>query len=483
MLGLDYKTTLLKDLVEILDTEESPLTVEEIRLRLGYSNAVTILKSIKELRTIIDNRYTDEKYFVRLVSPKRGVFKLERQATNLQTLFEAIYANDIAYDILLELIEKRQISAVNFSMKHNISHATFFRKIRLINEELKAYNIAIARSAPLKFDASELDIRIFSYIFFWGTNRQFSNALLKKNYPNIQMLTTEVLKALKISSSPLHVELLSIWLFIYSNSLSKKYYLQLKKEQEATLHAFSFPKKPSVISTWSQVEWEMLVMTIYSSDIYNFTLKLNESYHSSVIDEMNISKQLLERLVKKYFVPLNGTQQKSLSAQWTKIYLSNYFARYTDKAVKDIEHIVSITSFRHYYPNYWKRFASLWTDFMTYVNYKEHYGAVKFNLLMMMISVFPIEKFENLDSKVKICVVTDVSDTFTSYIKQLIKLQLGQRFQIRFVTSLTTADIIVATSPFDIEQLKTHQKSIIISPQMREVDMRAIQKKIEAFFH
>lgn len=479
MFGLEYRTLLLKDIIEILDISEEALSVEEIRKRLGYSNSVTILKSLKELIEFINQIDGQDKFSVELTNPKRGYFKLKRFSTNLQSLFELVFSQDIAYDILLELIEKRVVYKVNFCLTHNISAATLYRKIQQINQEVAAYNIQISYGNEIKFKAEELNIRIFSYVFIWSTSRQFPNIFGSNTKPNMNFFAEEVLKYLNIPYSSLQIELLSIWIFIYSNAISRKKELSLTEEQFDIIQAFTLPKKPEFFSQWSNLDWNMLLVTMYNSDLYDIYLPLSINIESNTLKKMVKSQKLFLMILESYFSVLNNYDKEKLSENWAKYYLAYYFTNYDSEPSKNTTHILNMETFQSAYPNYWKRFENFWLEFIQQVDDPHHYDAMKVPCLLMIIRFYPIEKFGFPPSEISLFLSTDTSLSFSEFLKQAIYLRFRDQYMIQFVSEVSDAEIIVATNPFDKNQIRVDQEFLVVSSQMREVDFNSLKELFE----
>ena len=176
MFGMDSKTLLKKDIIELLDHTDHWVTVEDIKNGLGYSNSTTILEICNELQELIGSLYTKEEFSLTLTNEHRGLIQLHRRSTNFQSLYKSIFSQYLTYDILISLIEKRNLSTIDFCMSRNVSKSTLQRRIKKINKKIAAVSVYIACSEEIYFRSDEILIRIFSYIFLWSTHRQFSNS-------------------------------------------------------------------------------------------------------------------------------------------------------------------------------------------------------------------------------------------------------------------------------------------------------------------
>lgn len=114
MFGLDNRTMLARDIINILDNSDEALSAEKIQKKLGRSNVITINDVCKHLMYIASNEYGNDDYFVKIETPERGSYRLERQSTNLQSLYKAIFETDLSYLILMTVIQNREFSHPRF---------------------------------------------------------------------------------------------------------------------------------------------------------------------------------------------------------------------------------------------------------------------------------------------------------------------------------------------------------------------------------
>lgn len=277
MFGLDNRTLLTRDIVEILDHADQGLSVDEIQKKLGYSNAVTILAACKEIISIAEKDSSNNHYYLEIANSKRGIFELKRYSTNLQTLYQEIFSNDIAYDILMSLIQKRSISSEKICQTYSISRSTLQRKIKNINQEIASFQVYITCSNKIQFKADELLIRSFSYFFFWTIHRELDNNLLLSDSAQYISTADRILKYLGCEFDPIKSCSLALWIQFFSIGIAKKRKLNFSSEKMYLIETFQIPERPAFLTAWDDLEWRTLVGVIFTSNIYGYELKFDST--------------------------------------------------------------------------------------------------------------------------------------------------------------------------------------------------------------
>lgn len=479
MFGLEYRTLLQRDILETIDSFDHPVSIEELKETLGYSNSVTILKSLKELSDLIDETYTDRHFSMKLINPKKGYYQLVRYSTNLQSIFQAIFSQDFAYNLIKSLVEKRSLTSIEVCQELNISESTLQRKVRLINQEIKNYGIYISCSEKVQFKSDELKVRLFSYVFLWSTNRQFSNVALGYNLSNYLYMSKEVLNHLGAFYDPLKIEILAFWIFIYSNAISRKQELFLSQEQLEIVADFEFPKKPQVILNWPDLDWKMLVITMFNSDIYDFDLAIKKECHSAVLSDVEAHSTAFLRNAEKNFSALNTIDEKNLWERFIKYSLSSFFFEFISETDSDTLHIVNLNDFKQAFPHYWKRFDKSWTSFISSDEDMERYSSMMYPALIICLSIFPLEIFIQSSTIITLFITTDVSITFSNYLKQVIRNTYKDNYRVEFTKDISKAQLIVSTIPFDREFLSSNQRLLVISPGLKKNDLTMLEELLK----
>lgn len=469
MFGMDKRTLLKKDIIELLDQTDQPISVKNIQRTLGYSNVTTISEVCKELQLQINSVYTKEEFSLTLSHVNSGFIQLQRHSTNFQSLYESIFSQDLAYDILIDLIRYRNLSTVDFSLSHNISKSTLQRRIKRINEEISIFKVRIACSNRIYFDSREIMVRIFSYIFLWSTHRQFSNISWNVNTYYYRELTSKVFQYLKIPFDYVQEELLSFWIYIISNAISKKMELSLTDQENEILQSFEIPDKPDFLKRWPTVEWQMLVITIFNSDLYEFDLLLKKDSQSFFSKSMNQDILDWKTHFSKYFGELSTEGYKFIEAKITKYYLSFFFSEndFSEGLVEDMNHIVTLDTFKKHNPLYWSTFERFWQNLNINLKSKDANSQKKLAALLLCVNLYPIEK---LKAKIYIYVSTDISLLFADYLKQIIFSHYKDKYDLVFVQDFTAAQLILCTAPFDRKLINNNQHYLVLRSHMMDND-------------
>lgn len=479
MFGLQYRTLLQRDILEAIDSFEHPVSVEELKETLGYSNSVTILKTLKELSSLIDETYTDSHYSMQLLNPRKGYYQLVRYSTNLQSIYQEIFSQDFAYFLINSLIEKRSLSSIEICLELNISESTLQRKVRLINQEIKDYGVYISCSEKVQFKSDELKVRLFSYVFLWSTNRQFSNVSFRYNLSNYLYISKEILKSIGAVYDPLKIEILSFWVFIYSNAISRKQEIHLSEEQLSILNDFEFQKKPDVIVNWPDIEWKMLLITMFNSDIYDFNLPIKSECHSLVLSDVEAHSTAFLNCAVDNFSGLNAEDEKSLWERFIKYSLSSFFFDYISETDSDTHHIVNLDDFKLAFPHYWNRFDKSWTSFIASDSDMERYSSMMYPALIICLSIFPLERFIQSSTIMTLFVTTDISITFSNYLKQVIRNTYKDYYKIEFTKDISQAQLIISTLPISREVLSINQRLLVISPGLKKNDLLMLEELLK----
>ncbi|MGM0112766.1 helix-turn-helix domain-containing protein [Enterococcus sp. DIV0187] len=480
MFGLDYQTLLKRDIIERLDSVDYPISIEELKEQLGYSNSVTILKMLKELSQLVTDVYANSEYSIELITVKRGVFQLKRQGSNLQDIFHAIFTRDFAYKLLSSLIEKRTLSSIEICNEWGLSQSTLQRRVRLINKKIKAYSVYVSCAEKIQFKSNELNIRIFSYVFLWSTNRQISKVSWIENKSKYLDLSKSVMSYLGMLFDPFKIEILAFWVFIYSNAILKKKELSLNYEQISILKDFSIPKRPIEFNSWSGIEWEMFVLTLYNSDIYDFDLSIVEMPHSSVLKSINgYSSTFLDCFVMQ-FSSLNSKKQKEFNLLFTKSALSSYFSEYSIDYTGNTAHVVNFAEFSKDYPNYWTRFKRAWACFIDKKRESKHLITYESVALSLCLSIFPLNKFSLHPLELQMFISSDISISYERYLEEMIKEKFQNKYKIKFTKNFLEAQIVVTTIANEQTSLPINQQLVIISPRMKKDDYLLLEKSLSS---
>lgn len=477
LFGMENRTLLKRDIIELLDNIDQPISVTDIRRMLGYSNITTILEICKELQTAVASIYSHGEFSLRLNTDQRGQIQLQRNSTNLQSLYNHIFSQDLTYDIFMELIEKRAISTIDFCLNYNISRSTLQRRIKRINKEIAAFDVRIICSDTLHFKADELKIRVLSYIFLWGIHRQFSNINLPIDTSYYKDLTVRIFDYLNIRFDTVQLELLSFWVWIISNAISKKKSLCLSESEHEIVKSFEIPTKPNFLPRWKKNEWEMLIIIIFDSDLYNFTL-LTKDLPTTFIQLMNHINNTWLKSFSEHFKELSSNELEFSRIKITRYYLSNYFFETdtSDDIMDDVTHIMNLNDFKKRYPLYWEKFEAFWNDLIFLNDIKSQRSHRKLAALLLCLALYPLER---TIPKIRVYISSDISLLFTTYLQQTISNHYKGKYELIFEKDLNKADLIISTAPFNNFHSLRSQKHLVVRSHMKNNDFKLMDQYLK----
>ncbi|WP_413537269.1 helix-turn-helix domain-containing protein [Enterococcus malodoratus] len=471
MLGMDRNTVLKIQIIEILDGLQMPISLKELQEQIGYASLGTIRVNCKELQAIIDDLYTGKDYSLKLrMNNGRGI-QLDRFSTNLQSLTSYLYQHDLACEIIRSILAKRKISAIQFCMDNNISESKLRRKIKEINQELSDYDLYISCSAKISLKGREVDIRRFYYIFVRGLYHQFAQ-IDWINTDNYFLLAQQIEDYLKLMNNPTNLEMLSFWLLITNQSLSKKGVLAFNSSEKELLGRFKYPKKPEFLKTWDVKEWRFFLYAIYSSLLNDFELQPKNGSRELFFN------QAVSRWIDYFsihFRPLNGPEQKFVTRKVKQHYAAFAFFRLNDPMVEQLSRSIALHKVRTQFPYYFRRFEAFWQDFTQAV---PEYNRRQLRLYSFLTCV-TLFSLENCLPEISVYAFSESSELFSIFIKEKINLNFKNRYHLTFVENPRDAQLIIGTSPTCKNFLHDSQEVVIIRSNITNTDYNDIEAILE----
>lgn len=477
MFGLDNRTLLKKDIIEILDHSGQGLSVEEIQKKLGYSNLVTILATCKEIMTIAQKVYVNADYSLQIENSNRGLFELKRYSTNLQSLYKEIFSKDIAYDILMALIQQRSLSSEKLCQTYNISRSTLQRKIKAINREIESFQVYITCSEKVRFKADELHIRSFSYVFFWSIHRELENDFWLKKGSHYLFIAEQVLRYLGCPFDPIKNRSLALWLQLFSIGIAKKQKLTFSSEQNQFLAHCVIPPCPDFLPGWNDLEWRTLIGVLFASNIYKYDLQFDFNDLNGLLSTGDLTYELFESSVKTYFGPIAEKNKHNVLKEIARYQLLNMFINpQSKKSLQTImNHVLSFDFLKEEQPYYWKKYAYSWINLKKALRKDEQHSYMRYLCLTLCLEAFPIENFL---PEVNVYLTSDIDAAYENYLKQAISLHFRGKVAFLFTDTLKEADIILSTLPFPAKYLRKNQQSLVIRAHLYDKDLLAMDRII-----
>ncbi|MDU5336958.1 helix-turn-helix domain-containing protein [Enterococcus sp.] len=472
MLGMDRATLLKIQIIETLDGLQAPISLKELQEKIGHASLGTIRVNCKELQGIIEDLYTEEDYSLNLrMNNGRGI-QLNRSSTNLQSLTSYLYKQDLACEIIRTVLAKRKISAIQFCMDNNISESKLRRKIKEINQDLTDYDLYISCSAKMSLKGREIDIRRFYYIFIRGLYHQFIQ-IEWINTETYFQLAQQIGEYLKLMNNPTNLEMISFWLLITNQSLSKKGTLVFNDAELDWLNRFKYPKKPAFLKTWDTNEWKFFLYAIYSSLLNDFELQPKNSSQELFFDQA-ISRWI--EYFTHYFRPLNSREQKFVARKIRQHYAAFALFRLNDPMIDQLRNSVALNDVQTDFPYYFRRFDAFWKDFTQAVPGFDR-RQLRIYSFLTCVTLFSIE---NCLPELSVYVFSEHSELFGIFIQEKINLHFKNRYHLNFVDDPRDARLIIGTSPSCKNFLSEGQKCVIIRSNISATDYLDIEAILES---
>ncbi|MFC4771948.1 helix-turn-helix domain-containing protein [Enterococcus hermanniensis] len=469
---MDRNTLLKIQIIDILDSFQTPISLKELQEKIGYASIGTIRLNCKELQIIIDELYATKSYSLELLMNNGRGIQLIRSSSNLQTLKIYLYQKDLGFEIIREILAKRSISTIQFCLDNNISESKLRRKIKQINCEIADYRVHISCSANISLKAREVDVRRFYYVFLRGFYRQF-NQITWFNTDNYLQLALQTEQYLNLATNLTNLEMISFWIFITYQAIDKKSPLSLNEKEAELMSRFKFPPKPDFLKNWETEEWQFFLSAIYCSQLSNFELTSKDPAEE---DFFYYASAHWVSLFSKHFRPLTAIEQKYVLKKIKQHYASFFFFKLDDTTLNQLSNSISLENMYMEFPYYFNRFQSFWEEFIQVVPEYDHRQLYIYAVLTS-VTLFSLE---NCLPKVSVYVHTEFCDVFNIYIQQKIDLHFRNHYQLTFTQQPKDAQLVIGTTPTCRLFLSEEQESIVIRSNISETDYYDIDQKLEA---
>lgn len=104
---------------------------------------------------------------------------------------------------------------------------------------------------------------------------------------------------------------------------------------------------------------------------------------------------------------------------------------------------------------------------------------MRYPALIICLSIFPLERFIQSSEKILLFISTDVSITFSNYLKQVIRNTYKDYYKIEFTSDFRKAQLVISTLPFDRNILVKGQKSLVIRPSLNKNDLLMLSENLK----
>ena len=147
----------------------------------------------------------------------------------------------------------------------------------------------------------------------------------------------------------------------------------------------------------------------------------------------------------------------------------------SDDIMADVNHIISLDSFKEENPLYWKTFEAFWQEVSVYWQLTNSRSHRKLSALLLCIALCPLEEVVPI---IHIYISTDISFLFTNYLQQVITNHYRGQYQFHFEKDYTKAELILCTAPFDQLLLTDKQQYLVIRSHMGANDFELLDQTL-----
>lgn len=469
--GLDKNTLLKRNIIDTLDRQTTPFTYKELAESIRTSSVTTLQTNCKELADLMEELYPDQSCSLLIQKESYGIgLTLLRSSDNLQTFYDYLYSSDLAYEILYTLLFERNTSTVLFCMNHGLSESSLKRKIKDINDEIKAFGLRITCAKQLSLKGPEVKIRTFHYIFLRSVHRQFFALSGEQNLPENYQLGKNIAAYLGVAYDLTLVERFAYWTLIATTALSKGKKLQLRQEDKKIMQSLQFPDKPDFLIHWSLDEWAFLLTVVYCSLSENFQLPLNvEKLQPSALQESWL------RSFQKHFRLLTSEEEQLVYMKLNQLHMTIHFFPLSRNFLATLQDFIGLDDLNEMYPLYLQHFEAFWQEWSP-VLAKEEAEMFRMFSLSTCISIIPMEE---LLPTIAIHIYSEASDSFKQYVKIKLNYYYSTRYDLLFVEAPEKADLLIGTVPFYDTNRSLQQRTLVVRARISQKDLENISERLQ----
>ncbi|MGG5315111.1 helix-turn-helix domain-containing protein [Enterococcus sp. AZ072] len=470
--GLSKNTLLKRDIIEVLDRTQEPISYKELQMDIPYVSSSTLKATCAELAELLEQLYPDKNCFLQFSKEKKTIsISLVRSSNNLQFFYDYIYSDDLAHDILQVLLLRRKFSTIEFCHAHGVSESKLKRKIKDINRELRSFDLYISCSNQLNLKGREVNIRAFHYILLRIVHRQFftipESAYLHETY----QLGKYIADYLGVPNDLPLIERFAYWVLITRTGLFKGEELQFSAKEEQLISNLVFPEKPVFLARWSEQDWQFLLIAIHCSISDYFRLETKDEN----LAKTDSQERWIE-LFQYYFRPLTIEEKRLAFEKLQQLDLTTYFFPLSTNFLLVLKEFIGLEDLAVMYPRYIQQFDCFWQDWSMQFPDRNSEMFRMFSLLTS-VTILPMEE---LLPEVAVYAFSENNDAFKQYIKIKITFSFSNRYHLTFVDSPQKADLLIGTTNFYENDASPHQKYLIVRTRVYQRDLDDISNALEA---
>ena len=471
MFGISTNTQIKIAILEILDNANSEITTEKLTKLLTIPTSQTTVKKIcNELLNTINSTYPHKD--IHMLITNKGV-KLNRQNFHFDMLTHNFYSEELAYDLLNDLLAQRTISTAVFCTTYYISESQLRRLAVKLNENLSAYGLHISVATEVKIKGPEYRIRYTYFLFLYFCYRNFTNIPWIVTPLNFVELGDQILHDLAISVSDTEADFFYLWLYVNQQAIDAGFFIEANDPNMEIFSSLSLPTQPQVLEKWYSCNWTFFITTAFAEDIIPITVEADRSLPLDKI--IRKQKDIWLKHYEHYFTTLTPIQTTKLYDYFFKHVISQMIFP-VDQVLINLFKMVDLHKLERSYPTYLQTFYDFWQAYSDELNEKED----KAFLLKSLLFSSDIVPFSQFFPTVTAYLYSSLSAIYQNYTKERIRSYFMNQCHITFCENIEDATLIIATTDYIEKNKKKPQHFVLINNTLSSTDLQNIQQRIYA---
>lgn len=467
-LGLKRKTQLKRALFLILDEESLFCGWKNLSQQLRFD-----LESLKQLAYELQKELND--YYlsseIELIIDEQHGLCLKKQYGEAPLNIAAVGHDPLFLRIIQEVLAREDWTLEDLCDSFFISPSTAKRKIRLLNQQLAAFDLRITNSTYVRLLGKERHIRSFYTLFSYFSYQNFAfNPYLNEEEKNHYQETIQSIRQVfNQQISCLHKDFLALFFGLHDLRIKSGQHITtiLADAPESLLEIL--PQKPVELSDWSEEDWVFFVIFLF---LFNVVTP-NPDQLAFLQEKLFVPERTAWQLFfKKQFNLTDDCAFETIQVHLIRIFLftklfpnNNYLFH-----LFPFTNYLSFTQNQPVYNQYFDRFWSLFID--EFPSYSTTY--FKMQSFFLMRYLIPRSPRAN---QINLYLASEFTEFYQSNLQLAIHEYFCHMYDFNWVQQENEAEIIIHTFSF-FENI-FEKPCLFLPPFMKEADYYLLDARLE----
>lgn len=464
---------LKRRILDQLDNQMTFISIETLAESIDGVSVNAVKKACEELKLFIKKQFKPTEATF-LISRSKGVL-YNRRTVNNRAVSTKLLNENIFYNIIRELFLKRSVSTTSICLKHHISESQLRREINKRSPFLHDCNLHISVGSRITIKGPETAIRTsgFTYLFF--IHRSILNVSWVTDPEYYIRLSKDIIRYLGVETTDNIIQIVSLICYVTQISVLDKRKLVLDEKHISYFKEFNLPKVPSFLPSWSQNDWEFMLLTLYAVNLFRFDIPIDISDFKQKITTQPLEDWMA--LYEKTFCPLTRDQITYVEDIYYKDMILFKVVQINPKIMIIINY-VDIDRLKNQYPYFYNKTIKLWQEFITLHKSKNN-EYVFLQSLLLSLYFTPIEK---LLPHINVFLFTDYPVVISRFMQNRLTFYFARSYQLFFKTTIDEADIVIGTSDISTALRENGKLNglpfVIINRLISERDLYLVEKQL-----